>query len=213
MTAIDTTVVWFLVILILAASMLGVLLALKSRQFGTSVGFATLGAVVGLLVGMSETAVVSPVIGAILTFLGGIVGYLFLGKNVDRATRSSIGNLILAFSVLMIIGVAFGVTLRAELGFSVEGLSGTYRLYVTANETVENLLITQPDERNAILFQGKIVKNGEAHWFGEMFEVSWPGTEAGTCDALTVKVGRLRDKELRSLNTENDAAPCEYSFP
>lgn len=77
--------------------------------FSTTVGFSFLGLTVGIFVGNSREPAVNTTISASLTFLGGMVVYLFTKKDPDTANFSlKLNN---SFIVSVICLITFPVTL------------------------------------------------------------------------------------------------------
>ncbi|MBI1741525.1 hypothetical protein HYR54_00470 [Candidatus Acetothermia bacterium] len=104
----------------------------KRTDYSGSIGFAALGGVIGMATGLSQTPVVSTLMPAILTFLGGIAGYFFtarMGKKGDQkdekevpegtlskgekeGLQAAVGTFLMGFSLLLMVGIYLGASLR-----------------------------------------------------------------------------------------------------
>ena len=128
------------------ATILSVTLAIGStlgalhKETVSGIGFASLGAGVGLCIGMSQTPVMHIVTPALLATLSGLLFYLVIANGAQR--RVSL-RLMLAFGVVVLFGAYVGYALRqGELGYRVEIVTETIEETGTDPTT---LFIETPD--------------------------------------------------------------------
>lgn len=74
-----------------------------------ALGYALLGALVGLLCGLSSSPIVNTVMAALFAFVGGSVTYLV---EKHKANRQNAGSVLAVFSASAIAGVLLGIVLK-----------------------------------------------------------------------------------------------------
>jgi hypothetical protein len=83
--------------------------------FVISVGFSFLGLVIGILTGLSSSAVVGAIVPAFLTFIGVIATYIFISNTGSISTNKPIAVLCVVFlSFYLMVGAIAGIKERKQ---------------------------------------------------------------------------------------------------
>ena len=109
---------------------LALIMLLWKINFANALGFGTLGSIVGLLVGLSNTPVVGTTVQALLTFIGALAAYWFGVKVPNMVSlqvvteakagdlRNQIGAYMVSFAFALLIGLHLGGYSRELSEFS-----------------------------------------------------------------------------------------------
>jgi len=84
------------------------------NQFLIIIGFSYLSFTIGILVGLSRTPVVDVAIPALLTFIGGLVTYIFLNKEFNESNKNIVTLILVILPIFLIFGVEIGAEHRFE---------------------------------------------------------------------------------------------------
>ncbi|MBI3660149.1 hypothetical protein HY230_06720 [Candidatus Acetothermia bacterium] len=202
--------------------LIGTVIAWKSehKQYSATMGFAAIGAMVGLMTGLSKTPIAGPVVSATLIFLGGIVAYIFSNKDANKEARPIIGGLVLGFGMLLMIGVFVGASLRTSatsngIGITLEGHTQKYEVEASVNNNLSQLTVTETVDKKELFKltgNGMLSANSKANWFGERMKISWPYKPG--CDDVTVKWGKTGEKlKVAEAKKEEATNLCIVEIP